>query len=124
LSFGVGFESMRSTLGLAWLAPLRVVFELLEPEECLLAGGKYKVRPAIGALQYLVIQFEVRQRIGHLHETPLFAAKLLVRAIRRCETYSRKIADYLVHQEFETSEYAKDAPRKSFAREFRGLRAV
>jgi hypothetical protein len=72
---------MRSTLGLAWLAALGVVLELLEPEEFLLASGKYKVRPAIGALQHLVIQFEVRQGIGHLHGTPLFAAKLLVRAI-------------------------------------------
>jgi hypothetical protein len=56
----MGFESVCGTLGLAWLAPLRIVFELLEPEEFLLAGGEYEVRFAIGALQHLVIQFEFR----------------------------------------------------------------
>jgi hypothetical protein len=51
-----GSES-RHSLRFAALAPLGLVPELLIVEKHLLPGGKYEIRPAVDALQHLVLEF-------------------------------------------------------------------
>jgi hypothetical protein len=47
----------RSPLRFAALAPLGFVPELLIVEKHLLPGGKNEIRPAVDALQHLVLEF-------------------------------------------------------------------
>jgi hypothetical protein len=47
----------RNPLRFAVLAPLGFVPELLVVEKQLLPGREYKIRPAVNALQHLVLEF-------------------------------------------------------------------